>query len=144
MSENDKLSPMNPYAKSKLKLEKFIIKKSKIHKAKYIILRYFNVVGADYKKRTGMIAKASTNLFKVICEVATGKRKKLIIISLIKKVHRNYFILLTMKNALMAPAPQFEVCKNLPRSTNMFVKTGRAVNFYSPVNVTKIHQSQPE
>ena len=79
VSENDKLNPMNPYAKSKLKLEKFIIKKSKIYKAKYIILRYFNVVGADYKKRTGMIAKASTNLIKVICEVATGKRKKLII-----------------------------------------------------------------
>ena len=79
VSENDKLNPMNPYAKSKLKLEKFIIKKSKIYKAKYIILRYFNVAGADYKKRTGMIAKASTNLIKVICEVATGKRKKLII-----------------------------------------------------------------
>jgi len=79
VSENDKLNPMNPYAKSKLKLEKFIIKKSKIHKAKYIILRYFNVAGADYKKRTGMIAKASTNLIKVICEVASGKRKKLII-----------------------------------------------------------------
>ena len=79
VSENDKLNPMNPYAKSKLKLEKFIIKKSKIHKAKYIILRYFNVAGADYKKRTGMIAKASTNLIKVICEVATEKRKKLII-----------------------------------------------------------------
>ena len=70
---------MNPYAKSKLKLEKIIIKKTKIYKAKYIILRYFNVAGADYKKRTGMIAKASTNLIKVICEVATGKRKKLII-----------------------------------------------------------------
>ena len=79
VSENDKLNPMNPYAKSKLKLEKFIIKKTKIYKAKYIILRYFNVAGADHKKRTGMIAKASTNLIKVICEVATGKRKKLII-----------------------------------------------------------------
>jgi UDP-glucose 4-epimerase len=79
VSENDKLNPMNPYAKSKLKLEKFIIKKSKIYKAKYIILRYFNVAGADHKKRTGMIAKASTNLIKVICEVASGKRKKLII-----------------------------------------------------------------
>jgi UDP-glucose 4-epimerase len=79
VSENDKLNPMNSYAKSKLKLEKFIIKKSKIHNAKYIILRYFNVAGADYKKRTGMIAKASTNLIKVICEVATEKRKKLII-----------------------------------------------------------------
>ena len=79
VSENDKLNPMNPYAKSKLKLEKFIIKQSETYNAKYIILRYFNVAGADYKKRTGMIAKASTNLIKVICEVATGKRKKLTI-----------------------------------------------------------------
>ncbi len=79
VSEKNKLKPMNPYAKSKLKLEKFIIKNSKKNKIKYIILRYFNVAGADYKKRTGMIAKASTNLIKVICEVATGKRKKFII-----------------------------------------------------------------
>ena len=79
VSENDKLKPMNPYAKSKLKLEKFIIKKSKQNDIKYIILRYFNVAGADHKKRTGMIAKASTNLIKVICEVATKKRKKIII-----------------------------------------------------------------
>ena len=79
VSENHKLKPMNPYAKSKLKLEKFIIKKSKEDNIKYIILRYFNVAGADSKKRTGMIAKASTNLIKVICEFATGKRKKFII-----------------------------------------------------------------
>jgi len=79
VSENDKLKPMNPYAKSKLKLEKFIIKKSKEDNIKYIILRYFNVAGADSKKRTGMIAKASTNLIKVICEVASGKRKNFVI-----------------------------------------------------------------
>ena len=79
VSENDRLKPMNPYAKSKLKLEKFIIKKSKNDNIKYIILRYFNVAGADHKKRTGMIAKSSTNLIKVICEVATGKRNKFII-----------------------------------------------------------------
>ena len=79
VSENNKLKPMNPYAKSKLKLEKFIIKRSKEDNIKYIILRYFNVAGADQKKRSGMIAKASTNLIKVICEVATGKREKFII-----------------------------------------------------------------
>ena len=78
VSENDKLNPMNPYAKSKLKLEKFIIKKSKEDNIKYIILRYFNVAGADSKKRTGMITKASTNLIKVICEVASGKRKNFV------------------------------------------------------------------
>ena len=76
VNEKDKLKPMNPYAKSKLNLEKFIIKKSKLNKIHYIILRYFNVAGADKKLRSGMIAKSSTNLIKVICEVAVGKRKK--------------------------------------------------------------------
>ena len=76
VNEKDKLNPMNPYAKSKLNLEKFIIKKSKINKIQYIILRYFNVAGADKKLRSGLISKSSTNLIKVICEVAVGKRKK--------------------------------------------------------------------
>lgn len=76
VQEKDKLNPMNPYAKSKLNLEKFIIKQSKLNKIKYIILRYFNVAGADKKLRSGLIAKKSTNLIKVICEVAVGKRKK--------------------------------------------------------------------
>ena len=76
INEKDKLDPMNPYAKSKLNLEKFIIEKSKLNKIQYIILRYFNVAGADKKLRSGLIAKSSTNLIKVICEVAVGKRKK--------------------------------------------------------------------
>ncbi len=76
VSENSKLKPMNPYAKSKLKIENFLIKNSKLKKFKYIILRYFNVAGADKKLRTGLISKLSTNLIKVICEVAIGKRKK--------------------------------------------------------------------
>ena len=70
---------MNPYAKSKLKLENFIIKNSKLKKFNYIILRYFNVAGADKKLRSGLITKKSTNLIKVICQVATGKKKKIII-----------------------------------------------------------------
>ena len=76
VSEISKLKPVNPYAKSKLKIENFLIKNSKFKKFKYIILRYFNVAGADRKLRTGLISKSSTNLIKVICEVAIGKRKK--------------------------------------------------------------------
>jgi len=76
VDEKDKLKPMNPYAKSKLDLEKFIMKKSKLNRIQYIILRYFNVAGADKKLRSGLIAKSSTNLIKVICEVAVGKRNK--------------------------------------------------------------------
>ena len=79
VSENNRLKPMNPYAKSKIKLEKYIIKKSKIDNINFIILRYFNVAGADPKKRTGMISKSSTNLIKVLCEVATGKRDKFVV-----------------------------------------------------------------
>ena len=75
--ENNKLKPLNPYAKSKYKLENYLIKNSKSNNFKYIILRYFNVAGAEKKLRTGLISKSSTNLIKVICEVAVGKRKKL-------------------------------------------------------------------
>ena len=76
VSETSKLKPLNPYAKSKLKIENYLIKNSKFKKFKYIILRYFNVAGADKKLRTGLISKSSTNLIKRICEVAVRKRKK--------------------------------------------------------------------
>ena len=75
ISEKNVLNPISPYAKSKLNLEKFLIKKSKTNNIKFIILRYFNVAGADKKLRTGLIAKSSTNLIKVLCEIAIGKRK---------------------------------------------------------------------
>ena len=79
VSENDPLDPLNPYAKSKLKLENFLIEISKKEKIKYLILRYFNVAGADEKMRTGLISKYSTHLIKVASEVAVGKRDKIII-----------------------------------------------------------------
>ena len=79
VSEKDSLDPLNPYALSKLNFENYIIDKSKNDSLKYIILRYFNVAGADEKLRTGMVSKSSTNLIKVICEVATRKKDKLTI-----------------------------------------------------------------
>ncbi len=79
VEETDKLNPLNPYAKSKLLVEKFILSKSKKNNLKYVILRYFNVAGADKKMRTGLISKFSTHLIKIVSEVATKKRKKVII-----------------------------------------------------------------
>ena len=79
VSEKDKLNPLNPYAKSKLKLEKFIIDKSNQENINYIILRYFNVAGADEKLRCGLISKYPSHLIKIACEVAVGKREKIII-----------------------------------------------------------------
>ena len=77
--ESDELNPLSPYADSKLMLENYLIDQSKNVNVKYIILRYFNVAGADQKMRTGLISKFSTHLIKVASEVATKKRNKLII-----------------------------------------------------------------
>ena len=79
VSENDDLNPLNPYAETKLKLENFIINKSKSEDVSYIILRYFNVAGADDKLRSGLISKYSTHLIKIASEVAVGKRDEIII-----------------------------------------------------------------
>ena len=79
ISENNKLNPINPYSKSKLKFENYIINQSKKKNIKYIILRYFNVAGADQKLRSGLISKYPTHLIKIASEVAVGKRKKIII-----------------------------------------------------------------
>ena len=79
VKETDPTNPLNPYATSKLKLENFIRETSERYNSKYIILRYFNVAGADKEMRTGLISKVSSHLIKVACEVVVGKRDKLII-----------------------------------------------------------------
>jgi UDP-glucose 4-epimerase len=79
VKETDLTNPLNPYASSKLELENFIKKTSKQYNSNYVILRYFNVAGADEKMRTGLISKVSSHLIKVACEVVVGKRDKLII-----------------------------------------------------------------
>lgn len=78
-SESNSLKARNPYAKSKLKFEKFLINQNKKNNINFIILRYFNVAGADSKLRSGLIGKNSTHLIKVASEVAVKKRKYLIL-----------------------------------------------------------------
>lgn len=79
VTEEDLVNPLNPYASSKLELENFIKETSGKYNSNYVILRYFNVAGADEKMRTGLISKVSTHLIKVASEVATNKRDHLMI-----------------------------------------------------------------
>ena len=79
VSETDDLNPLNPYAETKLKLENYLVNKSKSNDINYIILRYFNVAGADEKLRSGLISKYSTHLIKIASEVAVNKRDEIII-----------------------------------------------------------------
>ena len=60
-------------------LENYLTNKSKNSNVKHIILRYFNVAGADEKMRTGLMSNFSTHLIKIASEVATKKRNKLVI-----------------------------------------------------------------
>lgn len=73
--EDEKLNPINPYGESKVKTEEYLLN----NKNKYnsIILRYFNVAGADPDLRSGLISDKPTHLIKILSEVAVGKRKKI-------------------------------------------------------------------
>ena len=73
IDENSELKPQNPYAQSKINTEKYLLKNK--DDFNFIILRYFNVAGADPKLRSGQLSKTSTHLIKILSEVATGKRK---------------------------------------------------------------------
>src|SRR3546814_14584682 len=44
------------------------------HGLRHVILRYFNVAGADPLGRTGQVTPDATHLIKVACEAATGQR----------------------------------------------------------------------
>lgn len=79
LKETDKLKPSSVYGKSKLKLEKYFIDCSKKYKIKYIILRYFNVAGADSKLRCGLISKSRNNLIKNIADVMNSKKNQFVI-----------------------------------------------------------------
>jgi UDP-glucose 4-epimerase len=69
--------PMSPYGTSKLMSEIMLHDVAAAHDFRYVILRYFNVAGADPKGRTGQSTPAATHLIKVGGETALGLRSKL-------------------------------------------------------------------
>ena len=73
ISETDNIRPINPYGQSKIRTEHYL-QQFDSDKINYIILRYFNVAGADPKMRSGLIKKNPTHLIKIASEAAVGKR----------------------------------------------------------------------
>jgi len=74
VGEHAATQPINPYGRSKLMIEEMLKDVAATHPFRYVALRYFNVAGADESGRCGQIAKNSTNLIKVVSELATGRR----------------------------------------------------------------------
>src|ERR1700681_3008324 len=74
MNEDDVTVPMSPYGSSKLMTEIMLRDAGAAHGLSYLILRYFNVAGADPLMRTGQSTKGATHLIKVAVETALGLR----------------------------------------------------------------------
>jgi UDP-glucose 4-epimerase len=75
--EDSPTQPISPYGSSKLMTEIMLRDASSAHGLKHIILRYFNVAGADPQGRTGQSTDGATHLIKVAVETALGRRPKL-------------------------------------------------------------------
>jgi UDP-glucose 4-epimerase len=75
--EDAPTTPISPYGSSKLMSEIMLHDAGRAYGLRFVVLRYFNVAGADPKRRTGQSTPAATQLIKVACEVALGKRPKI-------------------------------------------------------------------
>ncbi|RGP41475.1 UDP-glucose 4-epimerase [Altererythrobacter insulae] len=74
LTEDDPLTPVNPYGMSKLMTERILSDVSKAHPMNHCVLRYFNVCGADPEGRSGQSTDGATHLIKVAVETVLGKR----------------------------------------------------------------------
>ena len=77
VGEDDPARPMSPYGSSKLMTEIMLRDAGHAHGLAHVVLRYFNVAGADPALRTGQSTKGATHLIKVAVETALGLRPKM-------------------------------------------------------------------
>lgn len=72
LSEAMPTAPANPYARSKLMTEMALADADRAHGLPHVILRYFNVAGADPQGRSGQVSPVATHLIKRACMAALG------------------------------------------------------------------------
>jgi UDP-glucose 4-epimerase len=73
LSEEERKAPISPYARSKLMTEWMLEDVSRAFDFRHIVLRYFNVCGADPQGRTGQVSRTPTHLIKRASMVALGR-----------------------------------------------------------------------
>jgi len=73
LKEISSKGPLSPYARSKLMTEWILEDASRAHDFRHIVLRYFNVAGADPKGRSGQVSPKATHLIKRAAQVALGR-----------------------------------------------------------------------
>lgn len=75
--ENTDTKPLSPYGRSKLMVEWMLEDARKSHDISYVVLRYFNVAGADPNGRHGQSTSNATHLIKMASKAALGFCDKL-------------------------------------------------------------------
>ena len=73
VGEDAVLNPMSPYGRSKLMVEWMLEDAARAHDLRYVVLRYFNVAGADPKGRLGQSTPMATHLIKRAVQTALGR-----------------------------------------------------------------------
>jgi UDP-glucose 4-epimerase len=80
LKEEELTNPINPYGSSKLFTEQIIKDNAVANKDfKYVILRYFNVAGAEESLQIGECHDPETHLIPLVVKTALGKREKIMI-----------------------------------------------------------------
>jgi UDP-glucose 4-epimerase len=79
VTEDSPIQPESPYGQSKAMSEQILRDTAHASGLKYVILRYFNVAGADPEARIGQRTPEATHLIKVACQTATGQRPSMAI-----------------------------------------------------------------
>ncbi|HYA88746.1 MAG TPA: UDP-glucose 4-epimerase GalE [Nitrospirota bacterium] len=79
ITEEDPISPINPYGRSKAFVERTLEDLSRTNAFRYISLRYFNAAGADVLARIGEQHYPETHLIPLILKAAKGARENVTI-----------------------------------------------------------------
>ena len=77
INEKTPENPINPYAKSKLMVEKILEDYSNIYDFNYIALRYFNAAGTDLEGGFGESHDPETHLIPLVLQTALGQRNEI-------------------------------------------------------------------
>ncbi|ALR99964.1 UDP-glucose 4-epimerase [Enterococcus silesiacus] len=75
ITEAADIFPKNPYGESKRMMEKIIQWCHSAYRINYVVLRYFNVAGADLSGMIGEDHQPETHLIPIVLEVPLGKRE---------------------------------------------------------------------
>jgi UDP-glucose 4-epimerase len=77
VTETAALNPMSPYGRSKLMVEWMLADAGRAHDLRHVVLRYFNVAGADPRGRLGQSTPNATHLIKRAVQTAMGRHADL-------------------------------------------------------------------